>query len=84
MLKLGIVSLFLIIALMIIPVNFVSAQMDNSFSPCGYPLASMDTKTANDLILCFNLNPNIVNDYEGFAFAIGTAYHQLNLSLIHI
>ena len=78
MLKLGIVSLFLIIALMIIPVNFVSAQMDNSFSPCGYPLASMDTKTANDLILCFNLNPNIVNDYEGFAFAIGTAYHQLN------
>ena len=63
---------------MIIPVNFVSAQMDNSFSPCGYPLASMDAKTANDLILCFKANPNIVNDFEGFAFAVGTAYHELN------
>ena len=78
MLKLGIASLFLIIALMIIPVNSVSAQMDNSFSPCGYPLASMDIKTANELISCFKDNPNIVNDYEGFAFAVGTAYHELN------
>jgi len=78
MFKLGTVSLFLIIVLMIIPVNFVSAQMDNSFSPCGYPLASMDTKTANQLISCFNTNPNIVNDFEGFAFAVGTAYHELN------
>ena len=78
MFKLGIFSLFLIIGLMIIPVNFVSAQMDNSFSPCGYPLASMDAKTANDLILCFKANPNIVNDFEGFAFAVGTAYHELN------
>jgi len=78
MFKLGIVSLFLIIGLMIIPVNFVSAQMDNSFSPCGYPLASMDTKTANQLISCFKTNPNIVNDFEGFAFAVGTAYHELN------
>ena len=50
MFKLGISSLFLIIGLMIIPVNFVSAQIDNSFSPCGYPLASMDVKTANELI----------------------------------
>ena len=66
------------IGLMTIPVNFVSAQMDNSFSPCGYPLASMDTKTANQLISCFNDNPNIVNDFEGFAFAVGTAYHELN------
>jgi len=65
------------IGLVIIPVNFVSAQMDNSFSPCGYPLASMDTKTANQLISCFNANPNIVNDLEGFAFAVGTAYHEL-------
>ena len=63
---------------MIIPLNFVSAQMDNSFSPCGYPLASMDTKTANQLISCFKTNPNIVNDFEGFAFAVGTAYHELN------
>ena len=78
MFKLGIVGLFLIIGLMIIPLNFVSAQMDNSFSPCGYPLASMDAKTANDLILCFKANPNIVNDFEGFAFAVGTAYHELN------
>jgi len=78
MFKLGMVSLFLIIGLMIIPVNFVSAQMDNSFSPCGYPLASMDTKTANQLISCFKTNPNIVNDFEGFAFAVGTAYHELN------
>jgi len=78
MFKLGTVSLFLIIVLMIIPVNFVSAQMDNSFSPCGYPLASMDTKTANQLISCFKTNPNIVNDFEGFAFAVGTAYHELN------
>jgi len=67
-----------IIGLMIIPVNFVSAQMDNSFSPCGYPLASMDTKTANQLLSCFKANPNIVNDFEGFAFAVGTAYHELN------
>ena len=78
MFKLGTVSLFLIIVFMIIPVNFVSAQMDNSFSPCGYPLASMDTKTANQLISCFKTNPNIVNDFEGFAFAVGTAYHELN------
>ena len=78
MLKVGIVSLFLIITLMIIPVNLVSGQMDNSFSPCGYPLASTDTKTANELISCFKSNPNIVNDYEGFAFAVGTAYHELN------
>jgi len=78
MFKLGIVGLFLIIGLMIIPLNFVSAQMDNSFSPCGYPLASMDTKTANQLISCFKTNPNIVNDFEGFAFAVGTAYHELN------
>jgi len=66
------------IGLMIIPVNFVSAQMDNSFSPCGYPLASTDTKTANQLLSCFKANPNIVNDFEGFAFAVGTAYHELN------
>ena len=78
MFKLGIFSLFLIIGLMIIPVNFVSAQIDNSFSPCGYPLASMDAKTANELISCFKANPNIVNDFEGFAFAVGTAYHELN------
>ena len=78
MFKLGIFSLFLIIGLMVIPVNFVSAQMDNSFSPCGYPLASMDAKTANELISCFKANPNIVNDFEGFAFAVGTAYHELN------
>jgi len=78
MFKLGIVGLFLIIGLMIIPLNFVSAQMDNSFSPCGYPLASMDAKTANELISCFKANPNIVNDFEGFAFAVGTAYHELN------
>ena len=50
---------------MVIPVNFVSAQMDNSFSPCGYPLASMDAKTANELISCFNVmagtNPLVTN-----------------------
>ena len=63
---------------LIIPVNFVSAQMDNSFGPCGYPLASTDTKTANELLSCFKANPNIVNDLEGFAFAVGTAYHELN------
>jgi tetratricopeptide (TPR) repeat protein len=78
MFKLGTFTFFLIIGLMIIPVNFVSAQMDNSFSPCGFPLASMDTKTANQLISCFEANPNIVNDFEGFAFAVGTAYHELN------
>ena len=50
MFKLGISSLFLIIGFMVIPVNFISAQMDDSFSPCGYPLASMDIKTVNELI----------------------------------
>ena len=78
MFKVGIFTFFLIIGLMIIPANFISAQMDNSFSPCGFPLASMDTKTANQLISCFEANPNIVNDFEGFAFAVGTAYHELN------
>jgi len=72
------IAVVTMIGLMIIPVNFVSAQMDNSFSPCGYPLASMDTKSSNELISCFNDNPNIVNDFEGFAFAVGTAYHELN------
>ena len=38
----------------------------------------MDTKSANQLISCFETNPNIVNDFEGFAFAIGTAHHELN------
>ena len=43
-----------------------------SFSPCGYPLASMDAKTANELISCFKANPNSVNDFEGFA--VGTRF----------
>ena len=64
---------------MIIPVNLVSAQMDyRGNSPCNYPYGISDTKSANELISCFNDNPNIVNDYEGFAFAVGTAYATLN------
>jgi tetratricopeptide (TPR) repeat protein len=77
MFKLGIFGLFLIIGFMIIPVNLVSAQMGDSWNnPCsGY---GYDTKWANELILCFQDNPNIVNDFEGVANDVGYAYSILN------
>jgi tetratricopeptide (TPR) repeat protein len=78
MFKLGIIVLFLIIGFMIIPLNFVSAQMGNSWdNPCN-DIYGYDTKWANEFISCFKDNPNSVNDFEGVAYNVGFAYSKLN------